>query len=178
MTLIRRLVVLDDMLLLMRLILVALLIMLIMAAVHSAHAQGTITVDHVADPFRDYLNAAIAAVIAGIVGWAGVLARKLFKVSLDSHQRAALQSALEKGARLVMDSLEARYGSKEVAISSPVIERGIQYVLKFAPGAVQHFGLTPDKLRQLIEPHLLPPASAPAPIVNVTAAPAVGTPAS
>jgi hypothetical protein len=97
-----------------------------------------------------YVVAAVGAVITFLVGWVLNLARTKLGISIDDSMRASLQTAVTNGAGLLLNQLGNTLTGKRVTTGTPGIDDAVNYVLKAAPDAIAHFGLTPDAIGQKI----------------------------
>ena len=94
----------------------------------------------------------LAAVIVGATAWA---AKKWFGLQVDEKQREALHGAIERGIGSALDAIAKKVdGNSTIQIDSKVVALVANYVIKMSPDAVSYFGLTPDKLAELIKAKL------------------------
>lgn len=104
---------------------------------------------------RPYVVELVGLVIAGAVAWATKKFHDLTGINIEAKHREALQSALRNGANLVIDKIPT--GGKVDVHSAPVAA-AIRYVMESVPDAVNYFGLTPDKIADLLKPKIAVPA--------------------
>jgi hypothetical protein len=71
-------------------------------------------------------------------------------VSIDDSMRASLQTAATNAAGLVLNSLGNNLSGVVVDVKSSLIADAVNYMIKAAPDAIAHFGLTPDLIAQKI----------------------------
>ena len=101
-----------------------------------------------AGEFVSTLAELVAALIVGAVAWA---AKKWFGLSIDAKQRESLHGAIERGIGSAMETLlKKSKGKAYFDLDNDVIALVANYVIKLSPDAVKYFGLTPDKLADLI----------------------------
>lgn len=123
----------------------------------AAFAQdGAVALDDVLAPIRPYLSEIISVMAIAMASWLASWLRSIFKISLDEKHRAALHSALENGGRLILNGLDAAAKGKTVNVGNPIVETGVEYVLKYSPDAVAHFGLTPVRVAELLRAKIAP----------------------
>jgi hypothetical protein len=134
-------------------VLAALTIMLAMSP-----ASAGIGLDLILDPIRPFLFELIAILATAAAGWLIKRIRDWTGIEIEARHREALQSALENAARLALHRATERAGGMSIPIGNAVVESGVEYVLKSVPDAVRHFGLTPERVGELIRPKLFPPA--------------------
>jgi len=134
---------------------------LVAIAASVALAQETaIPADDFLAPIRPYLNELISVLAIAFVGWLTTWLRSLFKVNLDEKHRNALHAALENGARLAMEKLDASLKDKKIDVGSPLVKTGLDYVLKYSPDAINYFGLSPERVREMLLAKFAPPPEA------------------
>lgn len=142
----------------MRLIVLCAAMVLVTSA---ALAQDTsVPVEDVFAPFRPYVAEIVSVLVVVFMGWLTTWLRSLFKVNLDEKHRAALHSALENGARLALEKLDASLKGKKVDVGTQLVKTGLDYVLKYSPDAINYFGLSPEKVREMLLAKLAPPPEA------------------
>ncbi|PLW76791.1 hypothetical protein [Cohaesibacter celericrescens] len=91
----------------------------------------------------------IAAILVGTLAWAG---KKLFGLQLDAKQRESLHGAIERGIGSGLEVMVKKVdGKTSFDVDSEVVALVANYVVKMSPDAVRYFGLTPDKLADLIK---------------------------
>ena len=119
----------------------------------AAHADA-INVGAAFGSLSDYINSAIGAAISALVGWALYLLQSKLKVSIDDSMRDALQTWLQRQASsLVADGL-VKVSGLQVNVASSTLASVANMAIKEIPDAVAHFGLTPDKLAEMIKDKL------------------------
>ena len=79
-----------------------------------------------------------------------MLLKNKLGVSIDDSMRASVQTAATNAAGLVLNQLGNSLQGKTITVGTPFIADAVNYVLKNAPDAVAHFGLTPDAIAQKI----------------------------
>lgn len=110
------------------------------------------------DPVRPFILEITSVVIAGFVGFVARKVSAWTGIEIESRHREALQSALENGARLIIDAIGSKVGAKGVDLGNGTLNAGVDYVLKSVPDAVQHFGLDRKRISDLLRPKLIPKA--------------------
>jgi hypothetical protein len=101
--------------------------------------------------WRPYIVEIVGILIAGMVGWIVNLLRIRFGLEIEARHREALQTALTNAAGLVIGKGENLAGKLQVTVRNDAIAEAVSYVLKGAPDALAYFGLTPDRVRQMVE---------------------------
>jgi hypothetical protein len=119
-------------------------------ACNAAYADTTIAVGDIWSGVLPYIVAAIGAVITFLVGWVLNLLKTKLGVSIDDSMRASLQTAATNAAGLVLNQLGNQLSGTKIDVGNQFVADAVNYVLKAAPDAVAHFGLTPDAIAQKI----------------------------
>jgi hypothetical protein len=101
--------------------------------------------------WRPYIVEIVGIAIATVVGWIVNLLRIRFGLEIEARHREALQTALTNAAGLVIGKGENLAGKLQVTVRNDAIAEAVSYVLKGAPDALAYFGLTPDRVRQMVE---------------------------
>jgi len=113
-------------------------------------------------PILDVALQLAAAVLLGFGGW--VIRWLLLKLRLDADAqvRAYLTQALEAGVNMGIGKVSGAAGKlHKVEIRNQVTAEALRYVVERVPGAIEHFGLTPAVVAQMIAARLPnPPAPA------------------
>jgi len=121
----------------------------LLTAFASPAFAATVDLSGVWGDVMSYVASIVGVAISALVGWVFMLLKTKIGLSIDDSMRASLQAAATNAAGLVLNKLgNALPGSVE--ISNPLIAEAVQYVLKAAPDAIKHFGLTPDALAEKI----------------------------
>lgn len=115
-----------------------------------AYADTTVAVGDLWTGLQPYIVAAIGALITAAVGWLIMLANKKLGISIDDSMRRSLQTAATNAAGLVLNQLGNQLSGVKVDVKNQLVADAANYVIKAAPDAVAHFGLTPDAIAQKI----------------------------
>lgn len=111
---------------------------------------GTITGSDIAGFILPTIQAVVSALLLYSVGWLALLLKTKLGVSIDDSMRSSIQTAATNAAGLVLNQLGNSLQGKTITVQTPFIADAVNYVLKNAPDAVAHFGLTPDAIAQKI----------------------------
>lgn len=133
---------------LLRALALAALVLFIAGTAHAADAS--IPVGEVFGDVRGTIQAVANTVIAGVVGFLGWGYWRLTGQRLNETYRTALQSALENGVHYALGLAQASLAGRTIAVSSDLIPVALRYVRQYAPDAIRHFGLTDDKLAEML----------------------------
>jgi hypothetical protein len=115
-----------------------------------AYADTTVAIGDLWVGLQPYIVAAIGALITAAVGWLIMVANKKLGISIDDSMRSSLQTAATNAAGLVLNQLGNQLSGVKVDVKNQLVADAVNYVIKAAPDAVAHFGLTPDVIAQKI----------------------------
>ena len=131
-------------------ILAALCAALFLAAPAAYAGDTTVSIGDLWTGVVPYITAAIGAVITFLTGWVLMLIKTKLGLSIDDSMRASLQTAATNAAGLVLGKLGNNLQGVKVDLRNEFIADAVNYVIKAAPDAIAHFGLTPDMIAQKI----------------------------
>lgn len=115
-------------------------------------ATTTVNLGEMLEIIVGLVFAAASGALAWIVGKAFALFEQKTGVQIEDSTRAYLETAIENGLLWSRSKiLEASSGKTSVEIESEVVAKTVQYLLDMVPDAIEYFGLTEDKLKQLVE---------------------------
>lgn len=123
---------------------------LLLLAAGVAYADTTVVVGDLWTGVVPYIVAAVGALISAAVGWLIVLVNKKLGISIDDSMRNSLQTAATNAAGLVLAQLGNQLSGVKVDVKNQLVADAVNYVIRAAPDAVAHFGLTPDLIAQKI----------------------------
>lgn len=134
---------------------VALVVFVVSCLVLSASpAFAQIDTPSIFGSWRPYIVEIVGIAIAAALGWIFELIRRRTGLDIEAKHREALQSALTNAAGLVIAKTGDALEGFKPSTGNVRMDEGIVYVLKSVPDAIAYFGLTPDKLRDLLEAKL------------------------
>lgn len=129
-------------------------IVLVAAPAVAQEAGTTVSLAPFVDAVSPLLAQVIAALIAAGIGWIGYKLNKALGINIEAKHREALQSALMNGVYKGLHYAEEAAGKVTIDVRSEVVAEGIRYVQRSVPDAIKHFGLTDERIRDLIEAKL------------------------
>jgi hypothetical protein len=91
----------------------------------------------------------VGAVVASLVGWVTVTLNKKLGISIDDSMRNALQTATTNAAGLVLNKVGNQLQGKVLDLGS-VGNDMVKYVMNAVPDATKHFGLTEERVANMI----------------------------
>lgn len=101
---------------------------------------------------RPYAVELMGLVIAAAIAWASKKFHDWTGIEIEAKHREALQSALRNGANLAIDKIPV---GGPIDVRSAPVAAAIRYVLESVPDAVNYFGLSPEKIADLLKPKLI-----------------------
>lgn len=122
----------------------------VMSFAAPAMAQTTVGAGDVYSAFLPYLLAIVGAAVSTLIGWVLLTVNKKLGISIDDSMRNSLQTAARNGAGLLLNQLGNQLQGKTIDVKSPALAEAVNYVIKAAPDALAHFGLTPEMIEQKI----------------------------
>ncbi len=123
---------------------------LLLLAASAARADALVAVGDIWAGLVPYIVAALGALISAAAGWLVYLVNRKLDLSIDDSLRDSLQTAAANAAGLVLAQLGNRFAGATLDVRSALVADAVNYVLKAAPDAVAHFGLTPEAVAQKI----------------------------
>jgi hypothetical protein len=105
----------------------------------------------------------LGVVLTALVGIACKKFEQWTGIQIEAKHREALQSALENGARLALnrlavDSLPTLTPDQVAQQYTPILQKtAVDYVQQSVPDAVNFFGLTPERIGELVLTKLVLP---------------------
>ena len=111
------------------------------------------------EPVRPLLTELLSILIAALVGFLTVKINKWLGLNIEAKHREALQMALKNGAMAGLAKVQSMTADARVDVKSEIVAQALVYASKSAPDAIAYFGLTPERLREMIEAKI--PAVAP-----------------
>lgn len=120
--------------------------------VGAAFAQSTTTVDvgGAWTAFQTWTITLVTTAVSVLIGWVLLLVKQKTGLSIDDSMRDALQSAVTNAAGLVLNKLGNQLQGRTIDVKNEFVAAAINYVLKNAPDAVEHFGIKPDDIAHKI----------------------------
>lgn len=115
-----------------------------------APAHAEISVGQAFGGWKEYIDAVVSSVIFAVIGVGVALLKKYTGIQIEDSRRQALQTAAANAAGKVLVILDNKMENLKLTTGNPALDAGVQYVLDKSPQAVAYFGLTPDKIRELI----------------------------
>lgn len=111
-----------------------------------------------------YLVMIVGIFVTTALGWIGMMLKSKLGFDLDANMQKTIQDAAMNAAGSVIARMEGPLGSVAIDVRSPLVKQGVDLLITKVPGAIAHFGLTPDDLARIIQGKfgILQAANAPA----------------
>lgn len=97
----------------------------------------------------------LGAVVLALAGWAVTKFGKKLGLENDAKIRQYLDEAIKNGVAFAEQKLKEQAGKiDEVDVKNAKVAEAANYVIKAVPDAIKHFGVTPEKLADLVTARL------------------------
>lgn len=98
----------------------------------------------------DIISAAVTGAIAALIGWLCVVAKNKFNIDIEAQYRDALTTFLNRQASSLIAAGAVKLNGIKVEVSSQALADAANMALQHIPDALSYFGLTPQKIQQMI----------------------------
>lgn len=133
----------------------ALLVLIPTLASAAAEMSGaTMNFGGLWDSLAPLVSAAAEGAVVAIIGWIGLRVRVWTGLAIEARHREALHSAAVTGVDLALSRIGDRVDRIDVDLRSAVLADAAAWVARSVPDALAHLGVTPDKVRDLVESKL------------------------
>lgn len=122
---------------------------LLLAIGHPAFA-ATIELGAAFGSFEPTVNAIVSGLVVAAVGWVLWILKNKLSISIDDSMRDALQTFLQRQASSLVAKGAVTVQGLKIDVKNDALAIAANTALSAIPGALNHFGLTPDKLGQMI----------------------------
>lgn len=109
-----------------------------------AAAQTQTTGSAIFEVFRPFLVELGSVFVSAVVFWIATTMKAKLNIDIEARHREALQAALTNAAGLVINRAGGMSSALILPSRNPMILEGVDYVVKSAPDALKHFGITPE----------------------------------
>lgn len=136
--------------------LIAMIFLILTIESASAQEAGgtTITLAPLIEAVGPIIAQIAITLVTALVGWLSYKVNQYLGLNIEARHREALQSALMNGVWKGLHFIEDRGAGIGIDVKSEILAEGIRYVQRSVPDAIQYFGLTEDRLRELLEAKL------------------------
>ncbi len=106
---------------------------------------------------KPWIDAAASTIVMTVVGFVGIWARRWFGLEGEARMREALHSALMTAAGAAISTLTETAARKlsRIEIESEMVGQAVSYVLRATPDAVRFFGLTDDRIAEMVRSKII-----------------------
>jgi hypothetical protein len=98
---------------------------------------------------QTWILTVVGAVVPSVIGWVSITLKNKLGISIDDSMRNALQTATTNAAGLVLNKIGNQLQGKVLDIGQ-IGNEMVKYVLNNVPDATKHFGLTEERVAQMI----------------------------
>lgn len=137
-------------------ILIALLGFTLLATAQEAGASAaTVDFGPLATIAIEIVAPIVVTVLGGLATWVLAKVGKSTGLRIDSEHRSAIEQGLGRAVGYAITKLEDRAkGGIPINLRNEAIATASRYALESVPGALEHFGVTSDRLSEMIEARL------------------------
>ena len=119
-------------------------------AVAQEAGSTTLRVGDFIAPLQPYIVELVTLLVSALVGWISMKVNTLTGLKVDAAQRDLLHKALENGLMAGVHAAQKAADDKTIDVHSVIVAEGIRYAQSYVPGAIKYFGLSPEKLGDMI----------------------------
>lgn len=101
-----------------------------------------------------YVNSLVGLAISALVGWLLYLAKSKLNLSIDDSMRDALQTWLTRQAQSLVADGAVKVSGLTIEVKSAALASAANLAIKEIPDAAKHFGMTPERLAEMIKDKL------------------------
>lgn len=105
-------------------------------------------------PLTGHLVEIVIAVVTVVIGFAANAFRKKLKIEQGGALDDILDKAIQYGIHYANAKLEEKGKSLTFETKSEFLADAVEYVVKGAPNALNHFGITPERVAEMVEARL------------------------
>lgn len=105
-------------------------------------------------PLTGYLTEIIMAVVTVMIGFAANAFRKKMKIEQGGALDDVLDRAIQYGIHYANIKLDEKGKNLTYETKNEFLADVVEYVVKGAPSALNHFGLTPERIAEMVEARL------------------------
>ena len=145
-----------------------------MLAVFATSAFADTSVINIGAAFgslRPYVDSIVGGLIFLGITWGAYILKTKWNIDIDASMRDALQSWLLRQAGSLTAAGAVRVQGLQITVGNAAVSAAANLAIREIPDAIAHFGLTPDKLAEMIVDKL-PHVPAVAAVAASTAVPA------
>lgn len=105
-------------------------------------------------PLASYALELLAVVITVFASWALTKLGQRFGVDIDERLDARLDAAIERGLAYGMEKIKSKDLDLTIDTKNEFVEEAANYVIKGMPKTIRKFGLTKERVREMVESRL------------------------
>lgn len=115
-----------------------------------AATSTEIAVGGVVDFLTPYAVQAAGIVVSALLGWLAITVRRYIGIKVDEKHSRELKDALMEAVGFGLDTLNEYTDDVKFDVHSTVLASAMGYVGESVPDAINHFGITPERLARMI----------------------------
>lgn len=108
----------------------------------------------IGDTLRDIITPIITAAVAALVGWVAMVLKNKFNIDIESQYRDALTTFLQRQASSLIAQGAVRLEGVKINVQSDALASAANAAFVAIPQVINYFGLTPDRIAQMIVDHI------------------------
>lgn len=101
-------------------------------------------------PLMEAALTLLGTILSAVALWVGAAIRTKFKFAADFDAGQILDAAIHRGIDYARKTIIGADGKMTVQVSNAIVALAVRYVVDKLPDTLRHFGLTEDKLREMI----------------------------
>jgi hypothetical protein len=99
---------------------------------------------------QEIINAIATTAITMLVGWVAIVAKNKFNIDIEAQYRATLTAFLQRQALSLIADGAVKLNGVKITVQNDALAMAANAALAAIPGALNFFGLTPDKIQHMI----------------------------
>lgn len=99
---------------------------------------------------QEIINAAVTALIAALVGWVAIVIKNKFAIDIEAQYRDALTTFLQRQASSLIADGAVKLNGLAIEVQNETLAAAANAALWAIPDALKFFGLTPEKIQEMI----------------------------
>lgn len=96
----------------------------------------------------------LTVVLSAVVAWVGKTVKKKFDIDIDTSKEGTLNRAIDRGMDYARKFATGDDGKIAIPVSNMMVKWAADYVIDKVPDTLNHFGITEERLREMIAARL------------------------
>lgn len=102
-------------------------------------------------PLIEMVLQLVAAVVMALVGRFAMIGNTKFKTDIDVSKGGIVANAIDRGVDYAAGMIKGEDGKVNIYVKNAMVALAVRYVIGKVPETLDHFGITEDKLTEMIE---------------------------